>query len=240
MLDKTKTYMVLNYDTSPIAITTRNHNELIPAGNDDEPAMLPLTIDEIIYINSTSKVFKIGKLFFEPEYEKDIYDELHIKDWKNILRNSDIYEIILNPTVENLERILEITEPMYFDRIYGAYIGLSNAGASVSGNVENVLKARYKEFVAHKRKTEIKVRPIEAEKQSADDARVADLQSQLEEMKAMIAKLTAAQATATQDSAVGEDLKAVKPKTTQTRQTKSTSTQRKKTTSSTKSSAPKE
>lgn len=228
MLDKTKTYMVLNYDTSPIAITTRNHNELIPAGNDDEPAMLPLTIDEIIFINSTTKVFKIGRLFFESEYEADIYDELHIKNWKDILHNRDIYDIILNPTVEALEKILDITDPMYFDRIYGAYVGLANAGASVSGNVENVLKARYKELLNHKRKTEIEIRPRDGERQSADNAKVEELQSQLEAMKAMIEKLTAQ----TNGSQTQPDAQ---------KSTKSSSTtQRKRTTSSAKSSAPKE
>lgn len=192
MLEKTKTYMVLNYDTSPIAITTRNQNELIPAGNDDEPAMLPLTIDEIVYINSTTKVFKIGRLWFEPEYEADIYEELRINNWKDILRNRDIYDIILNPTVEKLEKVLAITDRMYFDRIYGAFTGLSNAGASVSANVESMLKARYKELLNHKTKTEIKVRPHE---EPASDNRVEELQSQLDAMKAMLEKLTAAQNT---------------------------------------------
>lgn len=191
MLDKTKTYMVLNYDTSPVAIKTRDHNELIPAGNDMNPNGLPLTIDEISYINSTTKVFKIGRLFFEPEYEAEIYDELRIRDWQNILRNQDIYDIILNPTIESLERILNIDDQMYFSRIYGAFVGLQNAGVSISSNVENVIKARYAELVKHKRKTAIKLRPKELEQTVANDQKTEALEKEVAEMRAMIAQLMA-------------------------------------------------
>lgn len=189
MLDKTKTYLVLNYDKSPICITTRTYGETIPPGNDLSPAVLPLTIDEIIYINTTTNVFKIGKLFFEKEYEEEIYEELRIHNWKDILRNEDIYDIILNPTVDKLERILEIDNQMYFDRVYSAYIGFRNDGVNISSNVENVIKARHKELKNHKRKTEIKVKPKEIEKPVVDDNRVADLEAQLAEMKAMMAQM---------------------------------------------------
>lgn len=229
MLDKQKTYLVLNYDTSPVSIKTRYQNELVPAGNDTTPSTLPLSIDDITYINSTTKVFKIGRLWFEPEFEKDIYAELRIRDWKDIMTNQDIYDAILNPTMEKLERILDIDDQMYFSRIYGAYIGLKNSGVNISTNVESVIKARYAEFLKHKRKTEIQLRPKEVTSAQSNEV-VEDLQKQLAETRAMLEKLLASQNATAEPAAKQEVKEPPKPK--------ASTTTRKKSTSSTKSSTP--
>lgn len=223
MLDKQKTYLILNYDTSPVIVSTRYENRIVPAGNDETPTSLPMSIDDISFINSTTKVFKIGKLFFEPEFESEIYEELRIRDWRDILRNQDIYDIILNPTMEKLERILAIDDQMYFDRIYGAYIGLKNDGVNVSTNVENIIKARYAELMKHKRKTEIKIRP--KEDTESVDPKVTELENQVAELRQLLSKLTQAQPVETPQKA--------EPKATETKP----KTQRK--SSSTKSSTAK-
>jgi hypothetical protein len=237
MLDKQRTYMVLNYDTSPVAITSRYLNELIPAGNDTTPSVLPLSLEEIIYINSTTKVFQIGRLRFEPEFEEDLYKELRIVNWKDILTNQDIYDIILNPTIEKLERILAIDNPMYFDRIYGAYMGLKNAGATISNNVENIMKARYKELSRNKRKTEIQLRPKDIAP-AQDSAVVEDLQNQLAETKAMLEKLLAAQDKVVEDKSSTKTEAGANPEATAEEKPKTT-TQRKRNTSASKSSTTK-
>ncbi len=232
MIDRQKTYLILNYDPSPVAVKTRYQNELVPAGNDQVPTSLPMTIDDITYINSTTKVFKIGRLWFEPEYQEEIYAELRILNWRDILTNQDIYDIILNPTMEKLERVLAIDDPMYFDRVYGAFVGLRNDGVNISTNVESVLQARYAELAKHKRKTEIRLRPKETA-ENTDNAAVADLQRQLDEMRALVERITAvntADAAEDKPSAAKAD---TAPKS-------KPATQRKKTTSSTKSSATKD
>ena len=89
-MDKTKTYLVLNYSTSPVGIRTRNDSFVIEGGNSDEPTSMPFTLDEIIQINSGSRVFTSGLLRFEKEYEKDIYEELRIRDWQNIMTDEEI------------------------------------------------------------------------------------------------------------------------------------------------------
>lgn len=200
MADQQKTYLVLNYNTSPVAVKTRDYNEIIPAGSDTAPTGLPMTMDEITYINSTTNVFKIGILFFEPEFEEQIYGELRIRDWRQILRNEDIYEILLHPTLERLERILEIDDQMYFDRIYGAFVGLRNTGVSISANVSNVLTARYKELSEHKRKTRIELRPKTVQAEESED--IAALREQMAAMQRKIAELTAAQDTTASSDAV--------------------------------------
>ena len=46
-LNKNRTYVVLNYGSSPVAISLKNMSVLIPGGSVESPAMYPLSLDEI-------------------------------------------------------------------------------------------------------------------------------------------------------------------------------------------------
>lgn len=195
MLDKEKTYLVLNYCTSPVAVSTRHESYIIPAADRGEPSAQPFSIEEIIQINSGSPVFKIGLLWFEPEYEADIYDVLHIRDWKNLCKDSDFEEIVLHPTIDKLNRLLAIEDKIYFERAYGVYIGLKNASFPISKNVEVIMSARRKEFKNKKVKTGIvlekKSTPvaIENEELIAEREKREALEKEIEEMRAMLNKM---------------------------------------------------
>ncbi|WP_206459444.1 hypothetical protein [Anaerovorax sp. IOR16] len=190
-LAKEKSYLVLNYNTNPVSISTRHDSYLIDGGSNESPSVLPLTIDEIITANSNGYAFKYGLLFFEEEYQEDIYEELRIKDWKNILTNLQIEDIILNPTKEKLEEILLIDNEIYFDRIVGIYTGLKNAGIDISNRVELVISLREKELSEKKRKTEIvlsKNDSLKASPKISEDVDLLkkqneELMHQMEEMK---------------------------------------------------------
>lgn len=187
MLNRNKTYLVLNPCGSPVAVSTRTDGYIIPGGTYQSPGTLPFSIDEIIQINSGSPVFKTGCLFFEPEYEKDIYEELRIRDWKSILREPDIEDIILHPTIEKLQKIIDIQSDLYFERVYGVYIGMKNANYAIPGNVQSVFTMRHKEFKTHKIKSGIVLK----QKQDEENKEVEALKEQLASMQAMIDKLTA-------------------------------------------------
>lgn len=147
MLDKNKTYLILNKNSSPIVVDTRYDGYVIPAGSEEEPSSLPFSVDEISQINSKSPVFKVGLLWFEPEFEKELYEEVcHIRDWEKILSDEEIEDSIINPTVEKLNKILDIQNPMYFERCYGIYMGLRNSNHAIQGNVISVMNMRYKEM----------------------------------------------------------------------------------------------
>lgn len=206
--------MVLNYNASPVSISTRYSSEIVPAGDDHSPSSIPMSLDEIMYANNTGKAFKCGLLMFEDAYKEEIYEELRISNWREIMTNQDIYDIILNPTIEGLERIIAIDEPLYFDRVYGAYIGLKNAGADITTKVADVLKARRLELKNNKRKSAIELR---AAKEEANAVSYDDMQKKLEEMQAMIEKLTAEK--------VAESVKD-KPKTTKRSTSKKTSAEK--------------
>lgn len=190
MINKTKTYLVLNACGSPVAVNTRNESFLIPGGTDAAPGTYPFTIDEITQINSGSNIFRIGILRFEPEYESDIYEELRIRDWKNILKNEDIENMLLHPTIESLQRIIDIDNDMYFERVYGIYIGMKNANYAIPGNTQSVLNAKNKEMKAGKYHSAIKLKKPEVKE---IDPEVEDLKAQLEGMKKLLAETIAKQ-----------------------------------------------
>lgn len=196
MINKTKTYLVLNPCASPVAVSTRDGSYIIPGGSHDVPGSYPFSIEEIIQINSGSPIFRTGFLYFEPEYEKDIYAELRIRDWENILRDTDIEDIILNPTIEKLQKIIDIDSDFYFERVYGIYIGLKSANYAIPGNVQTVFNTRHKELKNGKRKSNI----VLTKKETNKDDEVEALRAQLEEMKQMMATLTAEKAEAKNSS----------------------------------------
>lgn len=198
MLDKNKTYLVLNYSGSPVAVSTRHESYIIPSGNSEEPASIPLSVDEIVQINSNSPVFKIGLLWFEEQFQEELYEECRIRNWKDIPTDSEIEDTILHPTLAKLERLLSIENEQCFERCYGIYIGLKNSNHSIKQNVENVMLARRKELKNRKYKTGILLTKKETPAVSEEvlketQEQNAKLTQEVDELKAMVAQLLAAQ-----------------------------------------------
>ena len=198
MLDKNKTYLVLNYNGSPVAVSTRHESYIIPGGSSESPSSMPLSVDEIVQINSNSNVFKMGLLWFEEEVQEELYKECRIRNWENILRDKEIEDIILHPTLEKLERLLSIENEQYFERCYGIYIGLKNSNHSIKQNVENVMLARRKELRNRKYKTGILLTKKETNIVSEEALKETQEQNvkltkEVDELKTMVAQLLAAQ-----------------------------------------------
>lgn len=186
-ISKTKNYLVLNYNQSPVAVKTKYDSFMIEPAFDDAPGSLPLTIDEIQVINSNSPVFKVGLLRFETVDQEDIYEALRIENWRSILTNDEIEDYLLNPSVERLQKFLDIESDIYFERIRGVYMGLKNSGANLSMKVSTVIDGRRAELAAHKRKSEILVKPAaDAPTQNATQHEVDELRRQLDEMQKLM------------------------------------------------------
>lgn len=183
-LNGTDTYLILNYNPSAVSVSTRDTSYLIPGGSQAAPSSFPLTLNEIRYINNVSKAFKYGLLFFEPDIEKEMYAELHIPDWRSIMRNDEIEEIIANPTVEGLERLLDISDQLYYERVYGVYVGMKNAGIPISAKVEALITTRRKELARGKVTTDLSVRQV---KPSGDaDEKIKALEDQVAKLTALL------------------------------------------------------
>ena len=183
-LNGTDTYLILNYNPSPVSVSTRDTSYLIPGGSTFSPASFPLTLNEIRYINNVSKAFKYGLLFFEDDIAEEMYAELHITDWRSIMRDEEIEAILADPTVDGLERILAISDQLYFERVYGVYVGMKNAGIPISAKVEGLIVARRKELARGKSTTEISVRKAQAD--AVTDTKIKALEDQIAQLTAML------------------------------------------------------
>lgn len=153
-----KTINVLNYNQNIVIVSTKHDSYTIePAINSENPTSLPLSLDEILYINGNSAAFKTGILRFPKEIEKEMYEDyLRIPNWEDLLTIQDIEKIILHPTIEGLTKIINIKDTGMFDRVRGVFVRLKNTNDDdISLRVEKIIQARLDELRRGVRNTEI-------------------------------------------------------------------------------------
>ena len=151
--------------------------------------------DSILWLGSREK----GLIRFDKNEEDDIYRELGV-DKSLILKNEEIDDIILNPTQEKLQKLLDVIDPSVFDRVVTIHQGLISSGAyDISNRVTLAIEEREKEFRRGMFKTNIKL-TSKVEKKSTNNEEVEnirkqneDLQAQLNRMQEMMAQLLASQ-----------------------------------------------
>lgn len=189
---------VLNYNENRVSLMVSPDKaySFDPSIDGVTPTVIPLSIDEVKYGNN-SNAFKSGTLFFEKTQESDVYEALNIPNWKEILRNEDICDIILHPTYDGLSKIIAIEDGTMFERVRGVYHKLLSRGThDISVRVDQIIKTRYKELVNGHVKTAIQL----TKKDFNDDAAKSEieglkqqnlfLQKQIEELQKMIESVT--------------------------------------------------
>lgn len=184
-IDKSGLYMILNEGSSPVYVPGRNGGFMLDGGTASHPAMRQLYFSEIVEINSVSDLFRNGHLFFEPEYADAMYEELRIPSPENILHNADIEDILLHPSIEGLQRILDIRSATYFDRVRGVYVGLKNSNADLGQNVIKLMEARTQEVANGIMTTKISVAP----KRSQSEINAEQMDAMRKELEALKAKI---------------------------------------------------
>lgn len=219
-ISKTQNYLVLNYNSSPVSVSTKHESYLINGGTVESPGALPLTYDEIAVINSTSPAFKIGLLGFEESVREEMYNALCIPNWQDILTAERIEYILLNPNMEDLAKILAIENVAYFERIRGVLMGLKNAGYDVSSKVDRMIEQRRRELANHQRKTSIKLVPAEKPEEKPSKEEFDAMKAQLTAMQEMMAQMLKAQTVSTGDTEAPSEPAA--KKSTNRRTTKTT------------------
>ena len=156
---------VLNCDDNVVTVSSLNNKGYtFEPGNVNEPCVIPVPPEEIQYMNSVCNAFKNGVLRFRPEEQEDIDDA------------------IINPTVENLQRMIDIKDGAQFERIRGRFYYLTNVGEDLSTKVKRLIDERYKELRAGKRNSELSVVP-------AAKSAPADVQAELEAAKNQLAEM---------------------------------------------------
>ncbi len=190
MISKNELINVLNYNDNPVCIRTRLREYVCAKAENGQPSVTPLEFSEIEELNGISPCFKIGTLFFEKDKQEEIYTALRITDWQNILKNEDIKDIILNPTYENLNRILKIDNVAYFERIRGTLYSLKNADKyDLSIRVTRLIDARYKELRSRKYKTSIVITKAENNNNNVSNKELSAIREENKDLKAQLDKM---------------------------------------------------
>lgn len=211
-ISKTQNYLVLNHSASPVCVSTKYDSFIIDGGSPESPGSLPLSFDEIAVINSKSQVFKIGILRFEPRFEAELYEALAVPRWQEIMTQWQIEDALINPTLETTQKILDIENEAYFERIRGAMISLRNRGVDITVKMEHMVEQRHEELMRRQRKTSIRLIPQEDEVVAPSQAEFDAMKEQLAAMQAMMAELMKKPETAKQDEPKTERQATKKPK----------------------------
>ena len=168
------------------------HREYVfPASTDGEPSMNFVDWSDIEYAHSRGNLFSNGLLIFDESEREEIYQELRIKDWKNkVWFDKDIVDAIENPTLDKMQRIIDIKDILTFERIRGKVVYYTNNNKNISQKVVSIVNARYRELTSGITVSKITIRPTDVEKTvSADE--VEDLKKQLAHMQKLMEQMAA-------------------------------------------------
>lgn len=191
---------VLNYNENEVFVDSSKEHYKFNASRDGvTPTMQNIPISELQYICSNTDVIVTGWLTFDDDEKDEIYTALRLPNWREILTNEDISNILTNPTMEGLQRIIDISNLTYFDRVRIVMFRLLNDGVDISSKVKNVVDRRYEELQKRQRVSSIIINPRIGEKKASNEQvqelseQNAKLQEQLDEMKKMMAQFMSAQ-----------------------------------------------
>lgn len=136
-----------------------------------EPSCTPIPFSDVRYINNRSEVFRTGTLRFDKDTEEEIFKELLIRPKfdKNYLTLEDIKDIIINPTVEKLQKITNVTSTLTIEKIRGVLVSLNNEDEyDISQRVFDVINLRWDELSIGRKKSQIIIKRKKNE-QKIDD-----------------------------------------------------------------------
>lgn len=181
------------------------HREYVfPACVDNEPSMNFVDWADIEYANSRGNLFSSGLLIFDESEREEIYNELRIKDWKQkVWYEKDIIDAIENPTLDKMQRIIDIKDILTFERIRGKVVYYTNNDMNISQKVVSIVKARYRELTTGILASKIVIRPADVEQPVTADE-VEDLKKQLAHMQKLMEQMAMAQNANTDNSEVNK------------------------------------
>lgn len=211
-----------NYNPFVLSVTTNIRTyQLDPCYDMEIPTFATVTYAELDYFNSVSSALRNGMIVIDESVRDEVYEALHIIDTDKILFNEDIEEILIHPTREGLEKIISNTDESVFNRANGIYVGLINSGEhDISNRVTNIITMRRDEIRRGMLKTQIQLVAkddnIKATNEDIESVKAQNdaLQTQLNQMQEMMAKLLAGQNKADEPKATEPVKKAGRPKKT--------------------------
>ena len=214
----TQNINVLNYNENEVFVDSAKEHYKFNASRDGKtPSVIPMTLSELQNICSNTDIIITGWLTFDDDVKEEIFKELRIPNWKNILTNEDIENILTHPTLDGLQRIIDIENQTYFDRVRIIMFKLIKNGIDVTTKVSRIVEQRYDELRRRQRVSSItltkKDTQVSSDEVKALSEQNASLQSQLDEMKKMMEQMMAMQNT-TQSTEVVKETTTTAPKKT--------------------------
>lgn len=165
---------------------------IFPPCENDEPTMNFVSFSEIEYAHSRGRLFTIGLLRFDEKDQDEMYDALGIKDWRNkVWFAEDVEDVVLNPTLEKMQRVIDVKDLTTIERVRGKMVSLVNQGRDVSQNVINIINSRYKEINSGNMNSKIVIRSADVEKTVSHDE-VDELKAQLAHMQKLMEQMMTA------------------------------------------------
>ena len=194
---------------------------------EDIPTLVTIQFSDCEYVNGQSSAFRTGLLIpkLNEEENKEFYEALNIYNYTDILTNSKIEKILKTPTIEGLTKILEIEDDSLFERVRTILIKLKNLnGFNISMKVIDLVDKRYAELKRGIRKTNYVIQDSHinndiissetVEQLKEQKAKNEQLERELNELKANMAKLMQLNSTSVEDNKteVNEKKSAGRPK----------------------------
>lgn len=192
---------VLNYNEFYVftPVDSNGKTYTFSPSKDGIPSQITMPFSEVEFINGQSDAFRTGTLFFKHDNPKEIYEALNIYDYDKILTNKEIEHMLLNPTIDNLQRIIDVREHSTFDRIRAIYIRLKNSDdIDLSTRVVKVMDERTEEMRLNKYNSNIILKPKNNSyyeiKEPLDESKELKeqnltMQKEIEELRKMVAEL---------------------------------------------------
>lgn len=218
MITQAEKINVLNYNENKVSVMVSPTESFTfePSVDGEIPSIIPMTIEQIRYANNYN-TFLGGFLFFEKDKAKEIYEELGITNWEDILNNKEIREILLSPSYEGLKKIVDIKDSAVFERVRAVFHKLNAEGTNdISVRVQQIISTRYKELQNKKVNTSIVIEKKDII-QSVPNKEVESLkaenkvmQEQLANMQVMMEKLLAQQSAKTETNEPKKEITAPK------------------------------
>lgn len=215
----TQNINVLNYNENEVFVdSAREHYKFNASRDGKTPTIISMSLSELQYIASNTDIIVTGWLTFDDDVKEEIYKELRINNWKDILSNEDIKDILTKPTMEGLQKLIDIENQTYFDRVRITMFKLMSDGIDITTKVSRIVNQRYDELQKRQRKSSIiltkKDTTVSADKVKELSEQNASLQSQLDEMKKMMEQMMAMQTASQVENKVENKEETVKVTTT--------------------------
>ena len=196
----TQNINVLNYHENEVFVDSSKEHYKFGASRDGKtPSVIPVSLSELQNICTNTEIIVTGWLTFNDDVKEEIFKQLRVSNWKEILSNEDIENILTHPTLDGLQRIVNIENQTYFDRVRIIMFKLMKRGVDITTKVSRIVDQRYDELrkrqrvssiILTKKDTQNYATPEDVKELSAQNI---SLQNQLDEMKKMMEQMIAIQ-----------------------------------------------